>query len=120
MVNNLPHRFLSAAGLGQDSKIQLDNVRFGSKADIGPLPINVRAPIGACTKSDHICGEIVVGGLDYPRRRLARHPPSAIEEHDYHADAYGHAILVVPTRQHGERRRFRRFCRARHHELRVA
>jgi hypothetical protein len=27
-------------------------------------------------------GEIVLGGLDYPRRRFARRPPSAIEEHD--------------------------------------
>jgi hypothetical protein len=38
-------------------------------------------------KSHHICGEIGGGGLDYPRRRLARRPPSAIglgplEEHD--------------------------------------
>src|SRR5262249_49047436 len=29
-------------------------------------------------KSHHICGEIGGGGLDYPRRRLARRPPSAI------------------------------------------
>jgi hypothetical protein len=42
MVNNLPHRFLSAAGLVQDSKIQLANVRFGSLADIGDRKIDVR------------------------------------------------------------------------------
>jgi hypothetical protein len=48
------------------------------------------------SKSDHICGEIGGGGLDYPRRRLARRPPSAIGL-GTRADAYGHAILVVPT-----------------------
>ena len=48
------------------------------------------------SKSDHICGEIGAGGLDYPRRRLARRPPSAIGLGP-HADAYGHAILAVPT-----------------------
>src|SRR5215831_9242041 len=37
------------------------------------------------SKSDHICGEIG-GGLDYPRRRLARRPSAIglgpLEEHD--------------------------------------
>jgi hypothetical protein len=38
------------------------------------------------SKSDHICGEIGGGGLDYPRRRLARRPSAIglgpLEEHD--------------------------------------
>jgi hypothetical protein len=68
----------------------------------GSLPVKpVMLPLGCARLAsnrtiDHICGEIGGGGLDDPRRRLARRPPSAIGLGP-HADAYGHAILVVPT-----------------------
>src|SRR5690242_8270213 len=69
------------------------DVHFGSKADIAHRPdgytgsdesrlaVHGASSGGAAmiaSKSDHICGEIGGGGLDYPGRRLARRPPSAI------------------------------------------